>query len=207
MAGCSGAHVQRSIDAVNALERLLMGADSPGIRLAAGLGLELLLKKGLPGRALHAGTRLPIGFAVSVTILSGDLEHVLIKKKSRSKLLPRRVVNLSERERFEHLALKLAVSIIKDQSAEVVLGGRALSVEFWDDVGDEVIIGLNYLVIARGSLESNDDSDWGFVPFSGVKIDGLDPREALALSEMLTIMGIENPYEMSSQAMSHFSAA
>jgi hypothetical protein len=199
--------IQRGTEAVHALERLLLAADSPGIRLAAGLSLELLLKKGLMGRSLHSRTQLPVSFAVSVTVLSDDLEKVLVKKNRRGKILPRQVIEDDDVERFAHLASQLAAQTSGNQTTEIALGGRALSLEFWDDGEDQVIIGFNFLVIARGSNSIAADSSWEFLPFSQLNIDGLDPRETLALSEMLTIMGIDNPYEISSEDSSHFSAA
>lgn len=200
-------NIQRGREAVHALERLLLAADSPGIRLAAGLSLELLLKKGLMGRSLHSRTQLPVSFAVSVTVLSDDMEKVLVKKQRRGKILPRQVIEDDDMDRFSHLASQLAVKISGNQSTEIALGGRALSVEFWDDGAEQVIIGFNFLAIARGLNLISTDSSWEFLPFSQLNIDGLDPRETLALSEMLTIMGIDNPYEISSVDSSHFSAA
>ena len=198
---------QRGSEAVHALERLLLAADSPGIRLAAGLALELLLKKGLMGRSLHSRTELPVSFAVSVTVLSDDMEKVLVKKQRRGKILPRLVIEDDDMDRFSQLASQLAAQACGNQSTEIVLGGRALSVEFWDDGTEEVVIGFNFLAIARGLNIIATDSSWEFLPFAHLNIDGLDPRETLALSEMLTIMGIDNPYEISSEGSSHFSAA
>jgi len=198
---------QRGAEAVHALERLLLAADSPGIRLAAGLSLELLLKKGVMGRSLHSRTHLPVTFAVSVTVLSGDMDRVLIKKQRRGHVLPRQDVKPGDEERFSQLALQLAVHLTSDQTTEIALGGRALSVEFWDDGDNEIVIGFNFLAIARGAHEISADPDWEFVPFSHLNIGAFDPRESLALSEMLTIMGIDNPYEIPSEDSTHFSAA
>jgi hypothetical protein len=198
---------QRGSEAVHALERLLLAADSLGIRLVAGLALELLLKKGIMGRSLHSRTQLPVSFAVSVTVLSDDMEKVLVRKQRRGKILPRQVIDDDDRYRFSHLASHLAAQTSGNQSTEIALGGRPLSVELWDDMAEQVIIGFNFLAIARGLDSMAADSSWEFLPFSQLNIDGLDPRETLALSEMLTIMGIDNPYEISSEDASHFSAA
>ncbi|MEI6834911.1 MAG: hypothetical protein WCL28_13050, partial [bacterium] len=190
---------QRGSEAVHALERLLLAADSLGIRLVAGLALELLLKKGIMGRSLHSRTQLPVSFAVSVTVLSDDMEKVLVRKQRRGKILPRQVIDDDDMVRFSHLASQLAAQTSGNQSTEIALGGRALSVELWDDMAEQVIIGFNFLAIARGLNSMAADSSWEFLPFSQLNIDGLDPRETLALSEMLTIMGIDNPYEISSE--------
>jgi hypothetical protein len=198
---------QRGSEAVHALERLLLAADSLGIRLVAGLALELLLKKGIMGRSLHSRTQLPVSFAVSVTVLSDDMEKVLVRKQRRGKILPRQVIDDDDRYRFSHLASQLAAQTSGNQSTEIALGGRPLSVELWDDMAEQVIIGFNFLAIARGLDSMAADSSWEFLPFSQLNIDGLDPRETLDLSEMLTIMGIDNPYEISSEDASHFSAA
>jgi hypothetical protein len=198
---------QRGSEAVHALERLLLAADSLGIRVLAGLALELLLKKGIMGRSLHSRTQLPVSFAVSVTVLSDDMEKVLVRKQRRGKILPRHVIDDDDMVRFSHLASQLAAKTSGNQSTEIALGGRALSVELWDDMAEQVIIGFNFLAIARGLNSVAADSSWEFLPFSQLSIDGLDPRETLALSEMLTIMGIDNPYEISSEDASHFSAA
>jgi hypothetical protein len=175
--------------------------------MAAGLALELLLKKGIMGRSLHSRTHLPVTFAVSVTVLSRDMDRVLITKQRCGNVLPRQPVKADDEDRFNQLALQLAVHITSDQTAEIALGGRALAVEFWDDGEEEIIIGFNFLAIARSDHEISADPDWEFVPFSQLNIGALDPRESLALSEMLTIMGIDNPYEIPPEDSTHFSAA
>ena len=207
MAKSQNKEFQRGAEAVHALERLLLAADSPGIRMAAGLALELLLKKGVMGRSLHSRTQLPVTFSVSVTVLSGDMDRVLIRKQRRASVLPRQAIEPDDEERFSQVALQLAAHLVSDQTTEIALGGRALSVEFWDDGAEEIVIGFNFLAIARGAYEISADKDWEFVPFSQLNIDFLDPRESLALSEMLTIMGIDNPYEIPPEDSSHFSAA
>jgi hypothetical protein len=93
-------------------------------------------------------------------------------------------------------SVQLARDVSGDHSAELALMGRPLSVELWDDDPDGIGIGLNFLAIARGVDATPQNSAWCFKNFSSLNLNQLDPREVLALSEMLTTMGIENPYDM-----------
>lgn len=189
------------------LERLVLGADSPGIRMAAGLVLELLLKRGLMGRALYAQAKQPIIFSVSVTVLSSDLEKVLVSKERRASILPRRHVPDDASDRLSKLALTLAGEVTGDEACEIALDQRPLSIEIWDDRDDMIEVGFNFLVVSRNFRSVDSHSKWAFLDFSDLNLARLDQREALLLSEMLTIMGFDNPYELKKGTTRKFSAA
>lgn len=201
------AKFNRIAEVTHLLERLVLAADSPGIRMAAGLVLELLLKKGLMGRVLSAKVKQPMIFSVSATVLSSDLEKVLVCKERRSFILPRCPVPDDESHRFSQLALTLAVETTGDQACEMTLDQRPLSIEIWDDRDDMLEVGFNFLLVSRNLSSLESDSKWHFLDFSELNLAQLDQREALLLSEMLTIMGFDNPYELKKDSARKFSAA
>lgn len=197
----------RIVEVTHLLERLVLGADSPGIRMAAGLVLELLLKRGLIGRVVYAQAKQPIVFSVSVTVLSSDLEKVLVSKDRRGFILPRRHVPDDVSDPFSKLALTLAGEITGDDACEIALDKRPLSIEIWDDRDDMLEVGFNFLVVSRNLSSIDSHSKWDFLDFPQLNLAELDRREALLLSEMLTIMGFDNPYDLKNVSSSKFSAA
>jgi hypothetical protein len=76
--------------------------------------------------------------------------------------------------------------------------GRPLAVELWDDDPKHLTIGLNYLAIARVSegLHDNVGDGFRYVELMKLDINHMDPRECLAISEMLSTMGFQNPYDL-----------
>lgn len=196
----------RGLEAIQALQRVILAGDSPGVKMAAGYALELLIGQGINVRPLPCRSNLSISYSVSVTILSNDMGRVLRKKTSRAHILPRITVSAEAPGRFVDAARKLACEVTGDESTEIVLWGRALSIEIWDDRDHELEIGFNFLAISRETC-SLDDDKWEFEDFSQLDLNRIDPREALALSEMLSIMGIKNPYELAAVQDSDISAA
>lgn len=186
----------RLLEVLQGLERLLLAADSPGLKLAAGLAVEVLSKSGIMARPLFSHSKAEVTFSVSVTLLSPDMGKVLVKNNTAGNSLPRRYVCDDDEDRMPSLALQVAREFLPGNELEVALGGRPLAVEFWDDHTNEITIGLNFLVIARSPCELA-VSDYVFRDFSQLNIEDYDPRETLILSEMLTIMGIKNPYDLS----------
>jgi hypothetical protein len=185
----------RKAEMLNALERVFIGADSPGVKMAAGFSIELLTGVGQSGRPLPVRVKNEIQFVVSITVLSASMDQVLIRREKRGDILPR-VMTENSGDRMASVALSLAADLTGDGSVEMALLGRPNSVELWDDDLDRVRVGLNFLVIARSTDLIPKDQTWVFVPFHKLNLNAIDPREALALSEMLTTMGIDNPYDM-----------
>lgn len=185
----------RNAEAINALERVLLGCDSPGVKMAAAFAHEVLTKRGVGGRQVPSRWKTNIEFAVSVTLLSAEMDHVLLKRKKFGGSLLGAVLDESSGSMLD-VAQKIARHTSKDQSTEIALSGRALSVEIWDDDPELLVIGFNYLAISRETVAQRLDGDWQLVEFSDLDLNRHDPRESLALSEMLTTMGISNPYEM-----------
>jgi len=196
----------RLLEVLHGLERIILGADSPGLKLAAGLAVEVLSKNGIMARPLFSSSKATVTFSVSVTVLSSDMGKVLVKNSATGKVLPRRYVCDDDQERLSVLALQLAREFMPDNQLEIVLDGRPLGVEFWDDHETEITIGLNFLMISRSSCAPM-GSDYLFRDFRQLNIEDLDPREILILSEMLTIMGIKNPYDILKEASSEEPAA
>ena len=180
---------------ISALQRLVMVSESPGVRMAAALSLELLTGMGFGGRPITAKTSRNIRFLISATVLSRDMNQVLVRRHPRGDRLPRMVWDESDAW-ITKFPVQLARDVSGDHSAELALMGRPLSVELWDDDPDGIDIGLNFLAIARGVDATPQNSAWCFKNFSSLNLNQLDPREVLALSEMLTTMGIENPYDV-----------
>jgi hypothetical protein len=199
--------VSRVIEAIGTLERVLMAGDSPGVKMAAGLAMEVLVGQSVFGRPVSCRTKKIYGFSVSVTVLSDDMEHVLTSRSQKGRLLPRIMIDLESSKKLVDIAHELACLSALDQTAEIVLSGRALSVEIWDDADNELHIGFNFLAISRNTPAMNPSHAWQFTQFSKININKLDPREALALSEMLSIMGIKNPYDLQTDQDSNISAA
>jgi hypothetical protein len=199
--------VSRVIEAIGTLERVLMAGDSPGVKMAAGLALEVLLGQSVFGRPVSCLTKKNIGFSVSVTLLSDEMEHVLTVRRQKGLLLPRKIIDIETSKKLVDVAHELACSASLDQTAEIVLSGRALSVEIWDDADHEIQIGFNFLAISRNTPVVDLEHAWQFTQFSKINVNILDPREALALSEMLCIMGIKNPYDLQTDQDSNISAA
>lgn len=199
--------VSRVIEAIGTLERVLMAGDSPGVKMAAGLAMEVLVGQSVFGRPVSCRTHKNCGFSVSVTLLSDDMEHVLTSRTQKGFLLPRITIDLESSKKLVDIAHELACSSSLDQTAEIVLSGRALSIEIWDDADHELQIGFNFLVISRNTPVMDPGHAWQFTEFSKININKLDPREALALSEMLSIMGIKNPYDLQTDQDSNISAA
>jgi hypothetical protein len=175
--------------------------------MAAGFAMEVLLGRGAFGRPVSCRTHKNVLFSVSVTILSDNMESVLLAQGLRGGILPRKIIDPENCERLIDVAHELACTASGDPSTEIALSGRALSVEIWDDTDHELQIGFNFLFISRNTPVAEFGGAWQFVGFSKLNIDILDPREALALSEMLTIMGVKNPYEMQSDQDPNISAA
>jgi hypothetical protein len=187
-------------EVLNALERCFLAGDSPGVKLAAGLAIELITGQGLGGRPLAANTKTGISFAVSVTVLSAAMDQVLVNSSKRGFILPRIVLDeLSESIYTE--AQKLSRKVSGDETAELAMLGRPLAIELWDDDLDQISICLNYLAISRSSdaAESKHNHAWKYVDLKSLKLNEMDSRECLALSEMLTTMGFANPYDMSGE--------
>lgn len=178
-----------------ALQRVMMVCDSPGVRMAAGWSMELLTGVGFGGRPIPLKSAQKIEFVMSVTILSRDMSQVLVRKSPRGDRLPRVVLQNSD-SWIAEVATQLAREATGDSSAELALMGRPLSVELWDDDPQAIKIGLNFLAIARSTDTTSPNSAWCFKEFTALDLNGMDPREALALSEMLTTMGIANPYDL-----------
>jgi hypothetical protein len=199
--------VSRVIEAIGTLERVLMAGDSPGVKMAAGLAMEVLVGQSVFGRPVSCRTHKNVGFSVSVTLLSDDMEHVLTSRGLRGSLLPRIMVDIESSKKLVDIAHELACLSALDQTAEIVLSGRALSVEIWDDADNELHIGFNFLAISRNTPVMNPGHAWQFTQFSKININLLDPRETLALSEMLGIMGIKNPYDLQTNQDPNISAA
>ena len=196
MVSSIGMFRRRDAEAINAIERVLLGCDSPGVKMAAAFAHEVLTKRGAAGRQVASRWNSKIEFSVSVTLLSAEMDHVLLKRKKFGGSLPRAVLEESSGSMLE-VAQKIARHTSKDQTTEIALSGRALSVEIWDDDPELLMIGFNYLAISRETFAERLDGDWKLVEFSDLDLNRHDPREALALSEMLSIMGISNPYDMS----------
>ena len=190
-----GVFSMRNAEAINALERVLLGCDSPGVKMAAAFAHEVLTKRGVGGRPVPSRWKAKVEFAVSVTLLSAEMDHVLLKRKKFGGSLPRAVLDESSGSMLD-VAQKIARHTSKDQSTEIALSGRALSVEIWDDDPELLIIGFNYLAISRETVAERLEAGWQLVEFSDLDLNRHDPRESLALSEMLTTMGISNPYDM-----------
>lgn len=189
--------LKRLSEVLNALDRCFMVGGSPGVKLAAGMALELLTGIGQGGRPLAARARANVSFSVSVTILSCDMENVLVRTSRRGHLLPRE--RLDEMDDAIHMvALRLSRHTCGDGATELALLGRPLSIELWDDDPEQMIIGLNYLAIARSEDSHGIKTleGWHYVQLNELNLNAMDPRECLALSEMLSIMGFSNPYAM-----------
>jgi len=199
--------VSRVIEAIGTLERVLMAGDSPGVKMAAGLAMEVLVGQSVFGRPVSCRTNKNIGFSVSVTLLSDDMERVLTSRGQKGFLLPRIMIDLESSKKLIDVAHELAWSSSLDETAEIVLSGRALSIEIWDDADHELQIGFNFLAISRNTPVMDSGHPWQFIEFSKININILDPREALALSEMLSIMGIKNPYDLQTNQDPNISAA
>lgn len=197
----------RVIEGITMLERILLAGDSPGVKMAAGLAMEVLLGRSVFGRPVSCRAHKNVVFSVSVTILSDDMEHVLISRELKGCMLPRKIIDTENSKRLIDVARDLALISCGDHTMEIVLSGRALSVEIWDDDDHELRIGFNFLAISRNTPHLDSGGAWEFIEFSKLNIDVLDPREALALSEMLSIMGIKNPYETQREQDSNISAA
>ncbi len=183
------------IQVFSALQRLIMVCDSPGVRMAAAWSLELLTGMGIGGRPIPAKSGLLSEFVISVTVLSRDMNHVLVRKHPRGDRLPRQILQ-SQATWITHVPSALAREVTGDPTAELALMGRPLSVELWDDDPKSIKIGLNFLAIARGTDVVPASSEWCFKEFAALNLNSMDPRETLALSEMLTMMGINHPYDL-----------
>ncbi len=183
---------------LSALQRLIMVCDSPGVRMAAGWSMELLSGVGFGGRPIPAKAAKRPEFVISVTILSRDMNQVLVRKNPRGDRLPRVALQNSD-SWIADIAFQLARDVSGDAAAELALMGRPLSVELWDDDPQAIKIGLNFLGIARGTDVTAPHSDWCFREFTELNLNAMDPREALALSEMLTTMGVANPYDLQAE--------
>lgn len=208
--GSNGADKSQStrLEVITGLERLFLSADSPGIKLAAGLALEILINRGIAGRLINARVVGDVSFAVSVTVLSSDMEKVLIKNNVRGRVLPYVVLSSDVDRRLVDVAKNLACSETDDPSIELALNGRPLAVEIWDDDQKNICIGLNYLCIARSTNEVGEwQSSFIFTEFNRINLNLLDVREALSLSAMLSIMGVKNPYDHESNQTTEISAA
>ena len=199
--------VSRVIEAIGTLERVLMAGDSPGVKMAAGFAIEVLVGQSVFGRPVSCRTHKNIGFTVSVTLLSDDMEHVLTSRGQKGLLLPRVLIDSESPKKLIEVAHELARSSSQDQTAEIVLSGRVLSIEIWDDSEHELQIGFNFLAISRNTPVMDPNLTWQFIEFSKINMNSLDPREALALSEMLGIMGVKNPYDLQTDRDSNISAA
>lgn len=196
------------LEVITGLERLFLSADSPGIKLAAGLALEMLINRGIAGRTVHARVVGDVSFAVSVTVLSADMEKVLIKSSLRGRMLPYVALSSDVDRRLVDVAKNLACSEADDHSIELALNGRPLAVEIWDDDPKNICIGLNYLCIARSANEvGGGQGAFIFTEFNRLNLNMVDVREALSLSAMLSIMGVKNPYDPDSNQSNAISAA
>ncbi len=197
----------RVFEAIATLERVLLAGDSPGVKMAAGFAMEVLVGQGVLGRPVSCRTHKNLVFSVSATVLSDDMEHVLVIRGHRGPMLPRKIIEVENCKKLLDVAHELASISCGDPSTEIVLSGRALSVEIWDDADHELQIGFNFLAISRNTPVMDVGDAWDFIEFSKLNIDLIDPREALALSEMLSIMGIKNPYDIEADQDSNISAA
>lgn len=189
--------IRRLGEVLNALERCFLAGDSPGVKLAAGLAVELLTGAGVGSRPVPAATRAQISFAVSVTILSPSMDQVLVSSSKRGAQLPRLSLDGVAGSVYG-AAQELSRAASADPTAELALLGRPLSIELWDDDIHKITICLNYLAISRSvdATRSIEVKEWRYVDLQTLDLNSMDPRECLALSEMLTTMGFENPYDM-----------
>jgi hypothetical protein len=195
MAYQGGKSTLRVGEVLNALERCFLAGDSPGVKMAAGFAVEIITGSGMYGRALPLKTKAEINFAVSVTLLSSSMDAVLLRCKKRGYRLPRALLD-ENMGSISSAAHSLSWTTSGDETAELALLGRPLSVELWDDQDDAITIGLNYLAISRDPESRPGSGEWEFTEFKKVDLKAMDQRECLALSEMLSTMGIINPYEM-----------
>lgn len=184
----------RVLEVLNALERCFLAGESPGVKFAAGIAVELITGGGIYGRPLPARSSLPIKFAVSVTLLSSSMDEVLLRRVSQKVRLPRKIIE-SESGTISSMAHTLSCAVSGDSSAELALLGRPLAVELWDDFDDQITVGLNYLAISRAENPVRDSLEWEFTSLKNIDLRTFDQRECLALSEMLFKMGVTNPYE------------
>ncbi len=185
-------------EVLNALDRCFLVGGSPGVKLAAGLAFELLTGRGLGGRPLPARSRSRVSFAVSVTILAPSMDKVLLNRSRRGSLLPR--INLQDSAHSVYLeAKRLSRESSGDDAAELALLGRPLAVELWDDDPEHLVVCLNFLAISRteGGDAPQTSANWTYVDLDQLDLNRMDPRECLAVSEMLSIMGFANPYDLS----------
>jgi hypothetical protein len=183
-----------SLQMYAALQRLLMVCDSPGGRMAANWSIELLTGRAVQNRPVIVRTSRPIEFVISVTILSREMNHVLLRRHRGGERLPRQALH-DTTDWIADVARSIAWDVTGDSGVEIALMGRALAAELWDDDPQAIKIGLNFLAIARGLAVAPSGSPWSFEDFAALDLNTMDPREALALSEMLAIMGVANPYD------------
>jgi hypothetical protein len=170
--------------------------------MAAMFAIELLTKSPLYGRQLHSRGRIS-KMSLSVSVLNCSMDKILIRKKSRGKILPR--IEWSEDDGWLHkIAENYGREITGDTLIELALMGRAVGVELFDDDSEDIHLGFNFLLVQRQEHINQLDRDFEFVDFAAVNLNACDPREALVLSEVMTLMGVENPYDMGNQTNDRF---
>ena len=202
-------HFSKGQQVLSMLERVRRCCDSAGLKMVTMFAYELAAKTPYGERSVAARGAIS-GFDISVTVLSAGMDKILLRRSSRGKKLPR--VAWGETGRWMRQdAIDLAMEISGDAEVEETLLGRALAVELWDDDEREIRVGFNFLFVSRGMDSMAATSEWEFVPFEKINLEQFDSREALVLSEALSLMGIENPYDNNEAAeefqdRNHFAA-